>query len=470
MATKVREWVVDRFAFQEIYEGLLNRRVPRAHWYSGDGSTLLALLGIQVLTGAVLALTYSPATDSAYESVVYITEEQTLGWFIRGLHYWSAGAMMIVVTFHLLRQLLLAGYKSPREGTWITGVLLFFCVLAMGYTGYLLRWDERAIHGIRVMLHMLVRVPLIGEALVQFIQGGPQIGPRTLTRLYGVHVFIVPLIMFLLVGFHLYLVVVRGTITKAERKQLVHSAEEQKQLYEEEKKSAEGGETFFPYTMLKSGGMATLVIAVTLLLTLIVGPQQLFPEGNLTEPSIPAEEWWFWWLSGLIAILPPAVAPWFMVIFPVAVFVFLMLVPLIDRSPQRGVRKRPFWVAAVILVIIALLALTDYRRRSAFTGWPILEPPPVPAGMELPPDAERGRILFAQYGCNSCHPVAGHGRKVAVDFASLQGQLSRDKIREYILRPPPDVAMPPYEGRLDDDELIALIEFCHVVQTFPLRQ
>ncbi len=469
MAGKVREWVVDRFALQTLFENLLNRRVPRAPWYSGDGSTLLGLLGIQVLTGAILALTYSPAADSAYESVVYITEQQTLGWFIRGLHYWSGGAMIVMLVYHLLRQLLFAGYKSPREGTWIIGVLLFFCVLLMGYTGYLLRWDERAIHGIRVMLHMLVRVPLIGDSLVLVALGGPDIGPRTLTRLYAVHVLLVPLMMFALVGFHLYLVVVRGTITKAERKQLVHSAAEQKQLYKEEKESPEGGETFFPYTMLKIGAMATVVIATAVILTLVLGPQTLYPEANLVDPSMPAEDWWFWWLSGLIALLPPAIAPWFVVVFPVAVFVFLMLVPVLDRSPVRGARKRPFWVAAVILIVIALLALSDYRRRSTFTGWPELNPPPVPAGMVLPPDAERGRILFAQYGCNSCHPVAGHGRKVAVDFASLQGQLSRDKIREFILRPPPDVAMPSSEGRLEEDELVALMEFCHVVQTFPLR-
>ena len=71
--------------------------------------------------------------------------------------------------------------------------------------------------------------------------------------------------------------------------------------------------------------------------------------------------------------------------------------------------------------------------------------------------------------CNSCHGVAGHGPKVAVDFASLQGQLSRDKIRQYILQPPAEVAMPSYEGRLSEDELVALTEFCHVVQTFPLQ-
>lgn len=469
MAGKVREWVVDRFALRPIYEKLLNRRVPRAPWYSGDGSTLMALLGVQVLSGAVLALTYSPAVDSAYASVLYITEQQTAGWFIRGLHYWAAGAAMVVLTFHLLRQLLFAGYKSPREGTWIVGVLLFFCMLLMAYTGYLLRWDERAIHGIRVMLHMLSRIPWIGEALVLFAQGGRDLGPTTLTRLYALHVLVVPLVMFSLVAYHVYLVVVRGTITAAEQQQPVHSAEEQKRLYDQEKESEQGGEFFFPATMLKAGTMATVVLLVTLVLTLTLGPQKLYPEANLTAPSIPSEEWWFWWFSGLIALLPAAIAPWFVVLLPIAALGLLLLLPFLDRNPNRGVRRRPVWAAIVVVLVMTLLALTDYRRRSTFTGWPDQPPPPVPAGMTLPPVAEQGRLLFAQYGCNSCHAVAGHGRHVAVDIASLQGQMSRDKIREYILQPPEGIAMPAYEGRLSEEELTALTEFCHVAQTFPLQ-
>ncbi len=469
MAGGIRDWTIHRFGLQPIYDRLLNRRVPRAPWYSGDGSAMLALLGIQVMTGAVLAMTYSPAADSAFQSVVYITQEQTLGWFVRGLHYWSAGAVIVMVTFHLFRQILFAGYKSPREGTWMVGVVLFFCVLFLGYSGYLLRWDERSIHGIRVMLHMLVRVPLIGESLVTFAQGGRDLGPQTLTRLYALHVLIVPLFMFSLVGFHLYLAVIRGTITRAEQNQPVHSAEEQKRLYEEEKSSPTGGEWFFPSTIMKTGTMATVVVAATLLLTVTLGPQELYPEANLTDGSMPSEEWWFWWLSGLIAFLPPSIAPWFIVSLPVVVFTLLMALPFLDRSPVRGVRKRPIWAAIVILLVVIILLLTDYRRRSTFAGWPELHPPPVPEGMALPEDAERGRQLFATYGCNSCHAVAGHGRKVAVDLASLQGQLSRDKIREYILQPPVGIAMPGYEGRLDESELVALTEFCHVAQTFPLR-
>jgi ubiquinol-cytochrome c reductase cytochrome b subunit len=469
MVHPVREWIVDRFALKPIYDYFLDRRVPKPPWYAGDGATLMALLGIQVLTGAVLALTYSPAADSAAASIAFITEQQVLGWFVRGLHYWSAGTMVVVLFFHLFRQILMAGYKSPREGTWMIGVLLFFCLLLMAYTGYLLRWDERAVHGIRVMLHMMVRVPWIGEPLVLLAQGGPDLGPRTLTRLYAVHVLIVPLLMFVLVGIHLYLVVHQGTLTRAERKTAPESVEQQRQFYKEEAHSTRG-ETFFPFTMLKTGTVAGLVIAFVLVMTVSSGPPPVESDANLVETSMPAEEWWFWWYSGLIALLPPAVAPWFVVVFPLLVFLGLMVLPLVDRGPARGVLRRPAWGVAVVVMVLALLALSDYRRRSAFTGWPDPEPPPVPVGMELTPDAEAGRQLFARFGCNSCHPIAGHGRRVAVDLTKLKTPLSRDKIRSFVLQPPEGVAMPPYDGRMSEDELRAVVEFCHVVQTFPRRQ
>lgn len=471
MARGVRHWIVDRFGLKPVYDRFLNRRVPKAPWYVGDGTTLTALFGIQLLTGIVLALTYSPAAESAHESVAYITERQVLGWFVRGLHYWSAGLMVVMLFYHLFRQILFAGYKAPREGTWFLGVTLFFCVLLMAYTGYLLRWDERAIHAIRVMLHMVSRVPFIGEALTGFVQGGSDMGPRTLTRLYGLHAIALPMLMLGLIGFHLYLVVLRGTITKGERERPVDSGEEQKRIYDEEKHSEKRGETFFPFTMFKTGAMVGVVVSLAVALTIVVGPRPVQSEADLVGPATPAEEWWFWWYSGLIALLPPSIAPWFVVIFPPLVFVFLVALPFIDRSPWRGVRQRPLWVAGVVLTAIAILALSDYRRRSAFTAWPSSEPPAVPAGIVLSENTERGRHLFAKYGCNSCHPVAGSGSlsQVGPDLALTGGELPRERIREFILDPPEDVAMPSYRERLSESELNSLVEFCLAAQTFPRK-
>ncbi|MEX0717843.1 MAG: cytochrome b N-terminal domain-containing protein [Planctomycetaceae bacterium] len=466
----VRAWLADRFAWKPFRDGFLYRRVPRAPWYTGDGATLLSLLGVQVVTGGLMALTYSPTPDTAYDSVTHITEEQILGWFVRGLHYWAAGLMVIVLFYHLFRQVLLGGYKAPREGTWLIGVLLFYCVLFMAFVGYLLRWDERAVYGIRVMLHMISRVPWIGESLVLVAQGGPELGPRTLTQMYALHVFLVPLAIFVLAGIHLYLVVQRGTITKSERRQPVRTAEEQERLYQAEAHSPHDGETFFPWTALKSGAFSSVVLTIAVGLTIALGPPALQREANLVEDAFPAEEWWFWWYSGLIALLPPQVAPWFVVLFPIAVFAGLIALPFLDRGPARGVKHRPIWTGVVVLTVIAMLALTDYRRRSPFTGWPDPNPPEVPEGEELTPLAAEGRVLFATYGCTSCHAIAGQGRFVGTDFSTLREEpRTRDEMRSYILKPPEGIAMPAYEDRLTDEELERLVDFCHVAQSFARR-
>jgi mono/diheme cytochrome c family protein len=123
----------------------------------------------------------------------------------------------------------------------------------------------------------------------------------------------------------------------------------------------------------------------------------------------------------------------------------------------------------VMLSVIALFYLSDLRRRSPWTGWPDPEPPPVPEGVELTPDAEAGRQLFAQFGCNSCHPVAGHGRQFAIDLAWAGGALSLEEIREFVLSPPEGIAMPSYEGRLTQAQLELITEYVHVAQTFPRK-
>jgi ubiquinol-cytochrome c reductase cytochrome b subunit len=464
-----RTWISDRFGLEEIQAAALDRRVARTPWYYGDGATLSLLFGILIATGAMMTLTYTPSPDEAYESVVHITERQRLGWFIRAVHYWAAGLMVVMLFWHLFRQILIGGYKPPREGTWLIGVLLFFGVIIMAFTGYVLRWDERSIYALRVSLHMFHNIPLIGEHLVVFVQGDTAPGALTLTRIYAVHIIFIPLLLMGLVGFHLYLVILHGVTSPAERKQPIKSAEDQKKLYKREANSPERGETFYPETMARSGAFAIVVFALVVALALFLGPQQLDPPANLTDPARPAEEWWFWWVSGLIAFLPPRIAPAFVVIFPIVLFVFLILLPFIDRSPYRGMRKRPVAVAAVIVCIAALLYLSDMRRVSPWTAWPDEQPPPVPEGLELPLRAEQGRILFARYGCNTCHPIAGHGPLVGPDLARIRFPFSRAEMRSYILRPPEGVSMPAYEGRISDQDLERIVDFIHTAQAFPRR-
>lgn len=469
MRMNLREWLTDRFGIGPIRKNALDRRVAKGSWYFGDGAALTLLLGVLVATGAVMTLTYSPHPDAAYQSVQYITNEQTLGWFIRALHYWSAGMMVVMLVWHVLRQILVGGYKFPREGTWLIGVGLFFAVLIMSLTGYMLRWDERALYALRVALNHFYNIPLIGEHIVILLQGDIEPGAKTLTRIYSVHVVFVPLLILGLVGFHLYLVIVQGVTSKRERREKVTTVEEQRKLYKEQAESDTYGEDFYPSTAVKSGAFAVVVFCIVLAFTLTLGPAPLMPEANQVEVSFPAEEWWWWWYSALIAYLPPWLAPWFFVFFPLTIFVAMVLLPFIDRGPSRGIRNRPLAVVFVVSVVIALVGLSGLRLKSPWTGWPDPNPPEVPRGIVLTEGTELGRQLFASKGCNSCHAVAGEGRQVAIDLATIdaRGPLSRQELGRYILNPPEGVAMPSYEGRLTDEELERLIEYVLVAQTFP---
>lgn len=466
---KIGQWIADRFGIGVFWKAAMDRRVPKPEWYFGDGATLMVLLGILVATGVAMAMTYSPNVDTAFESVRYLTERQFLGRFVRGLHYWSAGLMVVMLFFHVLRQVLLGGYKFPREGTWMVGVGLFFLVIFMSYTGYVLRWDERSIHSIRVAMHMFQNVPVIGDDIVRIIQGGQDAGPLLLTRVFALHVILVPLLLLGLVGWHLYLVVLHGTTSKTEREVPVPTPADQRRIYDRDKKSEERGETFFPETAASSGLMASVFVVLAFALAALVGPPELTRGANLTETTFPAEEWWFWWYSGLIALLPSAIAPGFVIVFPAVLFLAMVLLPLLDRGPFRGIRRRPFALAFVSLTTLALLALSAIRRESPWTGWPLDEPPPVPPGITLSASAEEGRQLFARFGCNSCHAVAGHGRQVAVDLTHLDGRMSHAELERYILQPPEGVAMPAYEGRIQPDDLARIVDFVLAAQTFPSR-
>jgi mono/diheme cytochrome c family protein len=205
-------------------------------------------------------------------------------------------------------------------------------------------------------------------------------------------------------------------------------------------------------------------------LAVLAGPGKLYPPANLVDRSFPVEEWWWWWYSGLAALLPPKIAPAFHVLFPVALLLLLVALPFLDRGPARGIRNRPIATSVVVVCILGILVLSDLRRRSPWTGWPQAEPPRVPEGMQITERVERGRILFAEFGCYSCHPIAGRGPEVGTDFAQNKGLWSRAEIRNFILNPPREVAMPSYAGRLTRQELEALVEFCHAAQTFPRAQ
>lgn len=462
------KWFKIRFGIKPIEENFIYHRVTKTPWYYGDGSTLLMLFGVLVITGCFLGLTYSPSPETAYESVVQITLHNFLGWFLRALHYWSAGMMVVVAVFHLLRQILIGGYQPPREGTWLIGVGLFIFIIINSFVGYTLRWDERAVYAIRVALNMFSYIPVIGEEVVHFILGGESVGARTLSRFYAVHTLFVPLGILALVAYHLYLVVLLKPTSQEELIDPPATAKEQMEMVEEVAESKQG-QDFHPYTTAKSGAMALSVFIVVVLLASLLGPARLYDEANFTKDTMPMEEWWWHWYSALIAYLPPKLAPVVYLGLPIGLFCLLVILPFVDKSTNRGVRRRPLAVLSVIIVLCALLGLTGLRIKSPWTAWPTTELAPLPQGVPLPDSVKEGRRLFTKYGCFNCHSVGGHGSKVGPNLTGLEVRLSPSELANYILEPPKDIPMPSYRGHIPSKDLDKIVDFVLVLQTLPRK-
>ena len=160
------------------------------------GSGLLFIFISQVITGLCLALYYVPSAESAHTSVAYITKQVAAGQFLRSLHYYGSSAMIIVLLLHFLQTFIYGSFKGRRELLWIVGAFLSLLVLGMGFTGYLLPWDQSAYFATAVGTNIVGEVPFIGQWLTNMLRGGDTLGTLTLSRFYFAHVFLIPGMIF----------------------------------------------------------------------------------------------------------------------------------------------------------------------------------------------------------------------------------------------------------------------------------
>ena len=132
------------------------------------------------------------------------------GWLIRSIHSWSANLMIFTAFVHMFSVLFLKAYRKPRELTWVTGMLLLFLVMGFGFSGYLLPWNKLAFFATTVGTQMAGQVPVIGQPMMIFLRGGPQVTGATLTRFFGFHVAVLPTLVTVLIAIHLFLVQRQG--------------------------------------------------------------------------------------------------------------------------------------------------------------------------------------------------------------------------------------------------------------------
>ncbi len=192
----------------------LFRKVPReTNWFHTLGSATLTAFLVQLVTGVILAMYYKPTPNEAYESIQNITNELTLGWLVRGMHRWGASVFIILLFLHMGRVFLFGAYKYPRELNWVIGVLILALGMLMGFTGYLLPWDQTAYWATVVGINLNGTAPFAGPWLSQFLAGGPEIGADTLAKWYALHMLLIPGALIALIVIHLYLVARLGVIS-----------------------------------------------------------------------------------------------------------------------------------------------------------------------------------------------------------------------------------------------------------------
>ena len=206
MAENVFSWLDERLGLKAIYDTILDRKVPKVNWWFTLGSASLFLFVIQGVTGVFLSVYYVPDPEKAYDSINYIMNGVTFGWLIRGIHHWGATLMVIFVFIHMLRTFFMGAYKFPREITWLTGVILLLATLGMGFTGYLLPWNQRAYWATTVGTAIAGTVPVLGDFILRILRGGTDLSAVTLARFFAVHIWFLPAVIIGMISVHMYLI------------------------------------------------------------------------------------------------------------------------------------------------------------------------------------------------------------------------------------------------------------------------
>jgi quinol-cytochrome oxidoreductase complex cytochrome b subunit len=349
-------WLGERLPLAPLGEAARHKTVPVHRYtplYYFGGMTLFFFL-VQVMTGILLMLYYRPSADQAFESVEFIMTTVPFGWLIRSLHSWSANLMIFFAFVHMATVYFMKAYRRPRELTWLTGALLFFILLAFGFSGYLLPWNKLAFFATKVGTDIAGVVPVVGGWLLRFLRGGDRVTGGTLSRFYGWHVAILPALTVLLLTVHLVLVQIQGmSVPPAVEKQ----------------PGPKRSMKFLPQFLLRD--LFGWILALGVLATLAA----LFPWelGEKADPFAPAfrdirPEWYFIFMFETLKLVPGgSIAGLEYEAIPILLFglggAVLLLVPFLDRGIERR-GKSPVFTAVGAAAVTYTVLMTAWGYRS----------------------------------------------------------------------------------------------------------
>jgi ubiquinol-cytochrome c reductase cytochrome b subunit len=449
---RAQHWLEERTGALTAWRHVADEPVhggPR--WAYVLGSVLLFLAAAQLLSGVALAFEYAPTTSAAWESLARVMDPGQSPWgrVVRGLHHHGASLMVIVLVAHVVQVALFGAHRRPREANWLTGMALGLVVLALGFTGYLLPWDQTAFYATRVGINIVRSTPVVGAPIAELLQGGPILGNLTLTRFYVLHVVLLPGALLLLVVVHLVLFRRHGVTARASGATPARA------------------EPFWPRQALRDV-LAMLAACALLLLAAWLLPVELGEKADPSRPFDARPEWYFLWLFQLLRWFEP---PWELVgslVIPGLVGLYFALQPWLDRrGPGEPRSRRPAFLGLLcalggMALLTVQVVVGDALRAEAEPGGeeaaPVAPAPisPVEAGM-----------IYGER-CTECHRIDGSPEDPdARDFRSPEfKRMARNDFQALVraVQEGGDI-MPAFEGELTPAQIHGVLT--QVVLQFP---
>ncbi len=483
LAARLLHWFDERTGIQSLAKKVLDEHIPGgARFAYVFGSGLLFIFLLQAVTGVSLALYYTPTAETAHTSVAYITKQVAGGAFLRSLHSYGSSAMVIVLALHFLQTFLYGSFKGRRELLWLSGALLSLLVLGMGFTGYLLPWDQKAYFATAVGTNVMGQAPFIGNLLTRLVRGGDTIGTLTLSRFYVAHVFLIPATIFMFIGAHILLFRKAGPAGPVAEHPVTPKLPP---------------DHFYPRQVLMDMAFVLLIMAA------LAGLSYWHPAtlGPVADPAdthfLPRPEWYylpmFEWLKYWEG---PNVVIGVMVLPGLLAMVFFLM-PFLDRKLERSPWRRPIPVLAVAFVVLGMVYLGAKSRvedhdnpdvaaqlslqeeqEKAYSAEPF-EPYVEPtdgvqnedqAGAALiAPDnplVPYGKHMFTTGGCFGCHGKDGLGTTAAPSLVGITHKFPEQDLIALLHNPSKRMRaghMPPTDG--STKELSALVAYLGVLGT-----
>ncbi|MCS7259825.1 MAG: cytochrome bc complex cytochrome b subunit [Anaerolineae bacterium] len=350
---------------------------------------------LEVITGLFLMVYYVPTPEKAYLSIQHIMSEVPFGALMRDMHRFAAEAMIACALLHMVRTFVTASYKGERRFTWVTGVMLLVITLGLGFSGYLLPWDQLAYWAITIGTSMAEAVPFIGREVNLILRGAPEIGAAGLLRFYLAHVVLLPLLAILVLGVHYYRVARLHGIS-------LPAAVEEGSLPEAQRQAARQRIPFIPDVLFHELFLACITLFLVVAVCLFVYDAPLEHHADPRHTPLDTEApWFFLWVQGLLKLGDrQLMGVW----APLVIFLLLFILPYLDRNPRRLARYRPLALTLGAVFVVAMGVLT-YMGSHRY-------------GIEMPAAVRIGQDWAPEEGVGILHTVPYDELVVGVYFVN----------------------------------------------------